>query len=163
MLKGSTPITPDQYLDSRDIIARIEYLEDERAELADVIETLESDLLEATDDNEHDEERIFRLREELADAQRHLEAFDTADGPELHDLLTLQMMVDGCRDWLYGETLIRGDAFLDYAEQLAKDIGAIDRNAFWPINHIDWEAAADELAYDYTEVEYAGHTYFIRC
>lgn len=163
MLKGSTPITADQYLDSRDIIARIEYLSDERAELEEAVKTLEAALLEATDDNEQDDERIFRLREELEDAQRYLEAFDAADGPELNDLLDLQNEAEGCPDWFYGETLIREDVFIDYVEQLAEDTGAIDRNASWPLTHIDWEAAADELRYDYTEVEYDGHTYLILC
>lgn len=33
----------------------------------------------------------------------------------------------------------------EFAEQLAEDIGAVDRNATWPNNHIDWEAAARDL------------------
>ena len=65
-------------------------------------------------------------------------------------------------DWRYGESLIAESYFTEYAEQLAKDCGMIDRNARWPNNHIDWEAAADELKADYTEVTYRGETYLIR-
>ena len=38
----------------------------------------------------------------------------------------------------------------DYAQQLAEDTGAIDEDARWPHNCIDWERAARELSYDYT-------------
>src|SRR5687767_7294225 len=59
---------------------------------------------------------------------------------------------DYAADWEYGETLIRDSYFTEYAQQLADDIGAIDANAAWPLSHIDWEAAADELKQDYTSV-----------
>jgi hypothetical protein len=41
--------------------------------------------------------------------------------------------------------------FIEYAEQLADDIGAIGR-----------DAAADALKQDYTEVTFGGHTYWWR-
>lgn len=52
-----------------------------------------------------------------------------------------------------GLTLIHDRYFTEYARELAKDIGAIERKANWPLNHIDWKAAADELKHDYTEVD----------
>lgn len=64
-------------------------------------------------------------------------------------------------DW-YPVTLIRDSHFEDYAQQLADDIGAIDSNAGWPVDCIDWERAASELQIDYTSVEYAGITYWYR-
>lgn len=54
------------------------------------------------------------------------------------------------------------DEFEDYAEQLAEDIGAIDREARWPLNRIDWEAAAEDLKVDYTEFDFDGTTYLVR-
>lgn len=39
----------------------------------------------------------------------------------------------------------------DFAEDVAEQIGAIDKNATWPQTCIDWEQAAKELMYDYTE------------
>lgn len=61
-------------------------------------------------------------------------------------------------------TLIAEDDFEEYAEELATDLGYIDdeQGNRWPFNHIDWEAAADELKQDYTTVEYDGDTYYIR-
>lgn len=51
---------------------------------------------------------------------------------------------------------------MEYAETLAEDIGAIDRNAGWPLMHIDWEAAADALKMDYRQVDYDGVAYWMR-
>jgi len=39
----------------------------------------------------------------------------------------------------------------DFAQEMAEQIGAIDKNATWPQNCIDWEYAAKELMYDYCE------------
>lgn len=39
----------------------------------------------------------------------------------------------------------------DFAQDMAEQIGAIDKNAKWPHNCIDWEFAAKELMYDYSE------------
>jgi len=62
----------------------------------------------------------------------------------------------------YEPTLIPDDEFEDYAQELAEDIGAIDDDAGWPANHIDWEAAADALRMDYTTIAFKGDDYLIR-
>jgi hypothetical protein len=64
-------------------------------------------------------------------------------------------------DW-YPGSLIADDYFERYAQDLADDIGAIDRNASWPTNWIDWEKAALELRVDYSSVEIDGKTYWYR-
>ena len=61
-----------------------------------------------------------------------------------------------------GVFLIREDMFEDYARELADDIGAIDGDAGWPQSYIDWGAAADALAMDYTTVDFDGATYYYR-
>lgn len=66
------------------------------------------------------------------------------------------------RDVWYPITLIRDSYFKDYAQELAEDIGAINPDAAWPANCIDWEQAARELQMDYTTVEYEGVTYWCR-
>lgn len=122
-------ITNDEdVIDSRDIIARLEYLREQLA---------------AEDDNEamlDDDER-----EEL----EMLEALNK-EGEE------------NISDWMHGETLVRDSYFREYAEQLASDIGAVNEEARWPNNHIDWSAAADELKQDYTELDFGGITYYAR-
>lgn len=39
----------------------------------------------------------------------------------------------------------------EFAQSFAEEIGAIDGNASWPNNCIDWEMAAEQLMYDYAE------------
>jgi hypothetical protein len=64
-------------------------------------------------------------------------------------------------DW-YPVTLIRESYFVDYAQELAEETGAVNPQAHWPNNCIDWDQAARELAHDYTPVEIEGVTYFYR-
>ena len=74
----------------------------------------------------------------------------------------LQDQAQDSPDWPYGEALIRDSYFEEYARQLAEDIGAIQADASWPTNRIDWERAADDLKIDYFEVSADGYTYLIR-
>lgn len=62
----------------------------------------------------------------------------------------------------YGATLIPESDFVEYAQELAEDIGAIDAEASWPTRCIDWEQAADELRVDYTSVTFDGTDYLVR-
>jgi len=64
-------------------------------------------------------------------------------------------------DW-YPVTFIRDSYFETYAQELAEDIGAMDRTASWPNTCIDWEQAARELQHDYSSVEIDGVTYWYR-
>ena len=64
-------------------------------------------------------------------------------------------------DW-YPLTLIRESYFQDYAQELAEDIGAVNRDATWPNNCLDWEQAARELRMDYSAITIDGVTYFYR-
>jgi len=61
-------------------------------------------------------------------------------------------------------TMIHENEFEDYAQQLAKDIGAIndDTQSNWPLDCIDWEKAAEQLQQDYTEINWCGETYYMR-
>lgn len=64
------------------------------------------------------------------------------------------------RDGVY---FIAEDGFRDYAEEFAYDIGRIESRSYeWPYNHIDWDAAAQDLKYDFSEVEWQGNIYLFR-
>ena len=65
-------------------------------------------------------------------------------------------------EWDYGVVLIPEDEFVEYAQDLAEDIGAIDPSAGWPMRCIDWEQAAAELRMDYTSVAFDGVSYLVR-
>lgn len=102
-------------------------------------------------------ERIKELEEIIDDGSP-----THAEKEELQALKKLESEAEGSPDWEYGETLVRDSYFEDYAEELARDTGSVDDNAKWPMNHIDWEAAADELKQDYTSVDFDGVDYWIR-
>ena len=128
----------DDVIDSRDVIARI-------AELRDEIK----------DPNENDRDDLV-TDEEFAEAVAELRT-------ELDSLLALASQgEDYCEDWQYGEALVRDCYFVEYAQELAEDIGAIASDAGWPYTCVDWEQAAHELQMDYTALEFRGVTYWAR-
>lgn len=90
---------------------------------------------------------------------------DDGEVEELDALLALCEELGGevaMRDGDCGP-MIPEDQFEDYARELADDVGAIDtRNYSWPASHVDWEAAAEALASDYTIVTYECTDYYVR-
>jgi uncharacterized protein YukE len=127
-------------LDSRDITERIEELESEQTELMG----------------------DWDGSSELTAPAEFL-AWEEEHGEELDTLRKLAEEGESAvADWKYGETLIRDSYFEEYAQELASDIGAIDRNASWPACHIDWKAAAESLQQDYTSIEFGDVTYWVR-
>lgn len=138
-------------LDSRDIIARIAELEDER-------DNYQPD----TVDGIPEDEEVTAL----SDAARVLawtEANEN-DAEELRALLALQDEAEGyAPDWQHGACLISDHYFENYARDMAEDIhGRAIRDASWPFDCIDWEQAAEALQQDYTAVEYGDVTYWVR-
>lgn len=110
----------EDVLDSRDIIARISYLE--RAE--------------RDEEDEAEYKALLELQED---------AWDYAP------------------DWRLGCALIHDSYFEKYARELAEDLcGSVLREASWPLDHIDWSAAAEALQQDYTSVSFGDETYWVR-
>ncbi len=127
------PFDSRYYTDSRDVIAWRDYLADQIA-------------LHEDPDEDCDEPEMELV--EAADELGHVEEF-------IED-------AEGSPDWEYGETIIPEDDFVDYAKELAEDIGSYDPNVGWPGAFIDWEAAATSLKMDYIEATYRGRTFLIR-
>ena len=102
--------------------------------------------------------------EELEDDES-LNEEDTAERDALKELLDDLRSNGGETPWRgdwYPVTLIRDDLFMEYAKELAEDIGAIVCATLWPCTCIDWEKAVQELQADYSSVEYDGDTYWYR-
>jgi hypothetical protein len=136
-------------IDSRHIIARI----DELTDLQDTLEQAKTDLAEASEDQR------AKAQDALDNAQSD---FTQDEADELEALTDLSdEAFQYSRDWKYGAQLIREDYFVDYAKEFAKDVGDIKGDEQWPLNHIDWDAAAAELQQDYTEVDFDGVTYYM--
>ena len=133
----------DRVIDSRDVIARIEELRQERDDYALWAdpETRESDTPESR----------AAWAEENPD-----------DADELAALEALAEEAEGYGDWAHGTALIHEDYWIDYVRELAEGIGALPHNSSWPLNYIDWKAAAEELEADYMTVEFDGVTYYMR-
>ena len=137
----------EDVLDSRDIIERFEELKELYERYVELDEMADDERTEDEDDELEELEGDFAAGD--LEEYQNLKAF-VSDAE------------DYCPDWPYGEQFIRDSYFVEYAQQLAEDIGAIDRNAQWPCYHINWEAAADELKIDYTSYDVAGTTYWAR-
>lgn len=86
---------------------------------------------------------------------------------ELDALTKVAEQGSHCRDWQYGETLIRHTYFTSYIEELIRDCYPMPEelnSGEWPWRHItvNYEAAAAEASADYTEIDFDGVTYLIR-
>lgn len=124
-------------IDSRDIVERIEELESE-------IEDTEDELSESDEPETETVDYLIKLKEELTVLQNTVDQAD--DMGSFND----------------GEALIRDSYFVEYAQELAEDIGAMPNDSQWPAYCIDWEYAARELQYDYTDIYFDDVLYWIR-
>ena len=95
------------------------------------------------------------LVEELADL---LDREDELNAYELDELDELRNLMNEVGDLEGLDVLIPMDDFEEYARDQAQSLyGSLME--CWPMSSIDWEQAAEELSYDYTEVEFRGETY----
>jgi antirestriction protein len=108
------------------------------------------------------------LATELEDLRgRAQDPDDTLDEDELERLVDLVALEDEIGDLnLYsdhsGPEMIREDTFVEYAKELADDMGAVPAEFSWPASYIDWEAAARDLAMDYSLVRFDGRDWYVR-
>jgi len=85
------------------------------------------------------------------------------DVEDLESLICFYDELSQYGDFKYGETIIREDYWVEYCEELCKEVDGIPKDLPWYIaNHIDWEGVAKEIAMDYTYVTYDGEDYYIR-
>ena len=138
------------YLDTRDLQEQIDNLELEIEELNESLEDLDKDL--ASCNYEHElrttQDEIEKGKERLQDLRE-----------ELQPLLDLKY--EGIPEWDDGATLIPESDREEYVEDLLKDCGYISNDVPWWIV-IDWAATADNVAADYSTVDYDGDTYYYR-
>lgn len=168
------PITTDDYLDVRDIIARYEYLQD-------AIESAQNALKDVQEPcyDDSGNERIETATCDICRASWNDAAISAitpapagrcpfeSDHEEIADLRTL---LDDLRgnggdeqwngDW-YPVTLVRESEFEDYVQEMLEDCGDVSRDL--PIYvAIDWAKTAENVSVDYSEVVFDGVTYLYR-
>lgn len=139
-------------LDTRDLYKRKCELE----ELKEALENAREERNDIGDSPMSTQDEIDAANQAVQDGEAD---FGEDEQQELSEIEELERKVS---DFMLGETMIPVDDFKEYAQQFADDIGAIDRNATWPLNCINWDQAADELAMDYSEVTYQGESYYVR-
>ncbi len=111
-------------------------------------------------------ERVDELEVSIAEDDSTNEDALVYGEDEREELRILKALVSEAEgessDWAHGEALIRDSYFTEYAQQLADDIGAVNRDARWPNTCIDWDKAAEELQQDYSSVNFDNVIYWIR-
>lgn len=123
---------------------------------ADLIDT--RDVLDRINELEGDLESFY---------QDGPDTWDSED-PDVIEIRQLQDLINEVAGYSEdkpadGVTLIRATYFVRYMEEYFEDTSDTPvKSHDWPFRHIDWEAAADELRVDYTEVEYNGVSYLFR-
>jgi hypothetical protein len=159
-------------IDSRDIIARIEELQEERGALTGRFRLWKCDngsfdVIDSDDETEEPGSTIvYQNVGADGDEASAWDAVYALENPsEAKELAILEALADeceGCGDWSHGETLIRETYFKDYAQELADDLGVDQSSMQWPYTCIDWDQATRELAMDYTSVDFDGVEYLLR-
>jgi flagellar hook-basal body complex protein FliE len=169
----------DDIIDSREVIARYDELNDEYTSLAQTLEdaqdnydqhkasksTTDELTLEEEEDFENTLDALFEVVEE---AQKALDEFNQSfDKDELDTLTEVIRQGEEASDWSYGEGLIHESYFTQYTEDLIKDCYELPKefeSGKWPWKHmtLDYEGAAEEAKSDYSTIDVEGHTYYIR-
>lgn len=114
--------------------------------------------------------------EDIIDLRDVVEEMERINGLDPQDLepedIEFLASVEDLNSQLYGGGLedaaqndpimILESYFETYAQEFAEEIGAIDQNGRWPSYCIDWERAANDLAMDFSLVEFGGYNYYMR-
>jgi hypothetical protein len=146
----------DNVIDSREVIAKLEALSEERGDLQQAID----DAKESLDEEEGDEKEA--MQEDYDAAVDALESWDIDNKAELDALQALNDDAEGyAEDWRHGATLVKENYFPEYCKELLDDIGDLPRDLPDYIV-IDWDATAENLKADYTEVDFDGEAYLVR-
>ena len=135
-------------LDTRDLSKRREELKEEI--LDSFLENFPhyQEMTESFEDIRFEEEEIQSWKEDSEDELKEIEEIDTIEN-ELGS------------EFDYGVALVDVDDFEEYVEDLLDELGYIPKD-FPSWIEIDWEATANNVRQDYTEVEYQGNSYLGR-
>jgi hypothetical protein len=131
----------DDVIDSRDVIARIEEIEDVRDSCLDASNDITEDCGDSDCPRHNDD-----VEEEYASLKKFAEQGENFS------------------DWLYGETFVRDSYWVKYTEELIDECYELPSQDGWPycFMKMDYEAAADSLQVDYTNIDFDGVTYWAR-
>ena len=163
-------------IDSRDLIARHEDLQDEYDGLVSDLKDVNEAYVEYQDkcagavefDQEEFDNDVDDLQKDIDEAQEALDQFNQSyEKDELDTLTEVISQGEDSPDWNHGTALIHENYFTQYTQDLIEDtceVPAEFSSGKWPWTHmnLDYEAAAEELKQDYTTIDADGHTYYLR-
>ena len=137
-------------IDTRDLAEKREELQTDLVNsFNDYFDTEIEDFDELTKhiDNSEDED-VQEWREENDNDFDHIEEIDYIE--------------DNVSEFIYGETLIPGDDFTEYCEDMVNDCYNLKDVPDFIKNNINWEGVASDLEVDYSNVTYQGESYLVR-
>lgn len=162
-MTNTKEIANENILDTRNIIERFEYLEEEllyrfneQQEYEGTGSGTEEDTIATTDtDSSAFQEWLAQAREDDYEAQEYNELLS------LLDELKGQGGDEQWKGYWYPATLIREDYFIDYTKDLVEDCYSFPMELpLWV--EIDWKKTAENTVSDYSIVEFKGSTYYFR-
>lgn len=109
-------------------------------------------------------ERLAELREMASDPDTELDEDEAAELAQLEDVAEAFRTDIGAELEEYAKdapTLIRASYFVEYCQELADDLGYTSSDNPL-ICYIDWEAWAQDCAYDYSTVHFGGTKWMVR-
>lgn len=135
-------------IDTRDLQDRIDELESQIEDIGAEITDLEEQL------QDEDEDDIGEIKEQIEQLD-----FDRDDlKVELEELNYLKSEIP---EWYDGNALIHEDYWVEYVQDLLEDCGDIPSDLPWYIV-VDWVSTAENIAVDYSTIEYDGSTCYYR-
>ena len=131
----------------------------------DLIETrdeLKQEILDSFLENFPHYEEMTESFEDILFEEEEIESWKQDWQEEINQITCIDEVEDEIgSEFDFGVTLIPEDDFTDYVEDLLKGCEYISDD-FPSWIEIDWEATAENVKQDYSELEYEGETYFYR-
>lgn len=132
-------------------------------DLAEEREELKAQVFESFIENFPQYEEMTSSFDDIRFEEEEIQSWKEDWEGELSIISDIDYLEENLSEFDFGVTLIPEDDFVDYCEELLKELGVLPSNLPWYIsNHIDWEGVAGDIKQDYSEIEYQGQTYLYR-
>jgi hypothetical protein len=164
----TTKFYNDNMIDSRDLINRLDELQDAYDQIQEEADRLDLVLRDAKtcleDVNDFPEERL-QLEDDLQEAQEEYDAYDLkklqADFEDLEELEELKRVDAECDggDWRYGTTLVSRYGWEEYCDDMIQECENLPKDLPYFVKIvIDYDA----MEQDYSSVMLDGYEYLYR-
>lgn len=130
--------------------------------LAERREALKQEILDSFLENFPHYEEMTESFEDIRFEEEEIESWKEYYEDELQEIEAINSIENELgSEFEYGVTLVDVDDWEEYVKEFLEDIGYIPKD-FPSWIEIDWEATANNVKQDYSEIEYQGTTYLYR-